>query len=62
MGRPALPSTAPPIARQSHGLVAHTRANLESLIDAAEAKLALEAVWTERLTAGHRVGEIFGLT
>ena len=34
----------------------------ESLIDATEAKLALEAVWTERLTAGHRVGEIFGLT
>jgi 4-hydroxy-4-methyl-2-oxoglutarate aldolase len=44
------------------GLVALTRADMESLIDAAEAKLALEAVWTERLTAGHRVGEIFGLT
>jgi hypothetical protein len=34
---------------------------MESMIDAAEAKLALEAVWTERLTAGHGVGEIFGL-
>jgi regulator of RNase E activity RraA len=44
------------------GLAALTPANLESLIDAAEAKLALEAEWTARLTAGDRIGEIFGLT
>lgn len=43
------------------GLAALTPANLESLIDAAEAKLELEARWTARLTAGDRVGEIFGL-
>jgi 4-hydroxy-4-methyl-2-oxoglutarate aldolase len=44
------------------GLAALTPANLASLIDAAEAKLALEADWTGRLTAGDRVSEIFGLT
>lgn len=43
------------------GLAALAPAHLESLIDAAEAKLTLEAEWTERLTAGDKVRDIFGL-
>lgn len=43
------------------GLAALTPRLLAELIDAAEAKLALEAEWTARLSAGATPGEIFGL-
>jgi regulator of RNase E activity RraA len=44
------------------GLVALTPALLAGLIDAAEAKLALEAEWRARLAAGEAITEIFGLS
>lgn len=44
------------------GLAALTPAQLESGIEAAEAKVRLEAAWTARLTAGERVSDIFGLS
>jgi 4-hydroxy-4-methyl-2-oxoglutarate aldolase len=43
------------------GLAALGPELLASLIDAAEAKLELEAQWTARLAAGEAAGEIFGL-
>ncbi|HRO11021.1 MAG TPA: RraA family protein [Amaricoccus sp.] len=43
------------------GLVALPPAMLAELIEAAEAKLALEAEWTARLRAGEPIGAIFGL-
>ena len=43
------------------GLVALPPALLPKLIDAAEAKLRLEAEWTARLTAGEPIREIFRL-
>ena len=43
------------------GLVALAPAALASLIDAAEAKLALEADWRARLAAGDAITAIFGL-
>ena len=43
------------------GLVALAPAALAGLIDAAEAKLALEADWRARLAAGDAIGAIFGL-
>lgn len=45
----------------SDGLVALPAAMLAELIEAAEAKLALEAEWTARLRAGEPIGAIFGL-
>lgn len=44
------------------GLAALRPAQLESGIEAAEARLRLEAGWTARLTAGERVSDIFGLS
>jgi 4-hydroxy-4-methyl-2-oxoglutarate aldolase len=43
------------------GLVALPPKLLPKLIDAAEAKLRLEAEWTARLTAGEPIGDIFRL-
>ena len=43
------------------GLVALPINRLAELIDAAEAKLLLEANWTRRLAAGDPVSSIFGL-
>jgi regulator of RNase E activity RraA len=43
------------------GLVALPPPLLERLIDAAEAKLRLEAEWTARLTAGEPIRKIFKL-
>lgn len=43
------------------GLAAIPAEQLSALIDAAEAKLRLEAEWTRRLADGEAVGRIFGL-
>ena len=43
------------------GLIALPVARLAELIDAAEAKLLLEAEWSRRLAAGDAVSSIFGL-
>ncbi len=43
------------------GLAAVPPEALAGLIEAAEAKLELEAAWTARLKAGEAIGEIFGL-
>ena len=43
------------------GLVALPPRLLPKLIDAAEAKLRLEAEWTARLTAGESIRDIFKL-
>ncbi|SMO40917.1 RraA family protein [Paracoccus laeviglucosivorans] len=58
-GRPIAPGDL--IVGDDDGLAALTPADQERLIDAAEAKLALEAEWIRRLASDEPIGQIFGL-